>query len=924
MEGENNNGSMSMSDQIVNTAADVSKIAMNTTKIAAKAASGNVAGAAATALTNSKILKSLLCLLLAFTLLVTSCLHAVPNMIWEAAEQTRDVIRDFNADIEDTEEAIAGSSYYIFYGSSDGHEGLTGILTAIPRTAETLLGIAKAGWEFFTSGEISDESKQSMSESTKALVEQLYGGDSGNEKYVNEAKAGTIEGLDGSAGMGLAMANKKAATRLRIQGRIKDIRESIEDDFDKQVEVYGKDENFCNITETSMTDQIVNLILALYLVQTNGDLDSVTLAEYDNWLGKSKQTWMDAGTIFGNDKYEEVPKLSEGESYEDDELPWLGIVHHWGGEFLPQDIYEEYDRIAKEAVKAESMLDYHYTSSDRYQTRQKVMFGKYNMRSEHELENTGYKYPEYCTDEAYNESYAQVWYNADADKYYDRGVLDILVYPSSRIQHEFKERIVTCEDGSTETITQFYAYYEIKSLEVGSDDEWSDESEQILQDVIRLTSGSLYAFEDEEDETNEVDDVSAEGETVIGPRAVLKPRTDNVSRNGAKFSDTPRLRGWQMEWLKEASEIADKMFGTSGSIVGGGGGDMVTVATGELGTHETGNNNVKYTQWYPMVGAPWCAMFISWCADQCGYLASGLIPKTAHSATFWNYVLSDSSKGSLYTPADVRSGSATPCAGDILIVSPANNMEAPNNTTRADDSGSGTRHVALVTGYDSSSGNVATIDGNCSDQVMENAYNISSGGSGRKIWGFVRPAYPAGSAAGVEISGGIAHNVSGLDMDTDGSSDPADQDDPYYQSQTSIQTVDGMNYDASKVNYVVVARGSTSLLGCLATIKDVSSGKIINCIAADSGPRSNDWNEVSVCAARSLGYTVSGLSGVDTSQQFIITYYPDCKLMLYGNAHGSIQSQIDAQAQKYAASKGNTGNSGYTPNFSASSDGKID
>jgi len=152
----------------------------------------------------------------------------------------------------------------------------------------------------------------------------------------------------------------------------------------------------------------------------------------------------------------------------------------------------------------------------------------------------------------------------------------------------------------------------------------------------------------------------------------------------AKTSDMIRTVGWQKDYLEDLLEIINKSYGPSSvginnGISGGsgGGGDMVEVATGEIGQTESGSNNCKYTQWYGMVGAPWCAMFISWCADQCGYLDSGLIPRTAHSATFWNYVLNDPSKGSLYTPADVRSGAVTPQAGDILIISPTNNQEAP-------------------------------------------------------------------------------------------------------------------------------------------------------------------------------------------------------------------------------------------------------
>lgn len=908
-------------------AAQTAKDAAALAKMTAQAASGNAVGAAVTAAQNLSLLKRGLALLLAIVTLITCCLCAVPNMIWEAAEQSKELIQEAADDIEDTTELIGNSIYYVFYGTSDGHEGLSGILSALPRTVDTLLGIFHAGWSFFTTGEISDEVKESMSASTQVLVEQIYHGS--QDRYYKEAQAGTIEGSDGSAGMGLALANKKAATRLRLQGRISDIRDSIEKDFDAQVALYGKDENFCNITETNLTDQIVNLMLALYMVQTNGDLKTTTLAEYDNWLGKSKQTWMDSGP-FNRNKYKEVPALLSGDSYADNELCWLEPVYHWGGEFLPQDVYEEYEVLVNAALEAESRLDSHFTANDRYEIRQKVMHGKYAMRSSSELADVDYQYPEECTAAAYHTNFAQVWYNQDSGNYYDRGSLDVMVYPSPHIKYEYKTRIVTHEDGSIEIIEQFYAYYQIKALEIGGDGEWLAESETILKDIVRLTDGAIFlsgepaaGFSLVPSFLSRLSSFFVRTET-IAPRPVLALQSSALDGNQyAKWSDWERKRGWQEKYLKDLLQILEKLHHSSSVLFGSGGSgqQLVSVAMGEIGQGEpTGNNDSKYNVWFGMMKQPWCAMFVSWCAEQCGYLESGLFPRAAHSASFWNHVLDNPDKGSLYTPADVRSGAVTPVAGDILIISPVNNQEASSNTVHADDSASGTRHVCIVTGYDSSGGLIATIDGNSSDMVKENTYSIAPNSMDRNIWGFVRPAYPS---AGVEISGGIPHTVSGLDMDTDGSSDPADKDDPYYQAQTSLQTKDGHYIDASKVNYVVVAKGQgASLLGCLVTIKDLSSGTVINCVSADTGPRSNDWNEVSVCAARSLGYTVSGLCGVSTDKQFMITYYPDCRLTLYAEGHGEINTQINEQAAQYASSV-DGGSSHYKPNFDAGSGGSI-
>lgn len=47
--------------------------------------------------------------------------------------------------------------------------------------------------------------------------------------------------------------------------------------------------------------------------------------------------------------------------------------------------------------------------------------------------------------------------------------------------------------------------------------------------------------------------------------------------------------------------------------------EMARIARTQVGTVESpaGSNKVKYSDWYGMRG-PWCAMFVSWCADRAG------------------------------------------------------------------------------------------------------------------------------------------------------------------------------------------------------------------------------------------------------------------------------------------------------------------
>jgi len=56
--------------------------------------------------------------------------------------------------------------------------------------------------------------------------------------------------------------------------------------------------------------------------------------------------------------------------------------------------------------------------------------------------------------------------------------------------------------------------------------------------------------------------------------------------------------------------------------------EFVSIASGEVGYTEGTGNITKYGEWYGLDGNPWCAMFVSWCANQAGILNS-IVPKYA-------------------------------------------------------------------------------------------------------------------------------------------------------------------------------------------------------------------------------------------------------------------------------------------------------
>ena len=53
--------------------------------------------------------------------------------------------------------------------------------------------------------------------------------------------------------------------------------------------------------------------------------------------------------------------------------------------------------------------------------------------------------------------------------------------------------------------------------------------------------------------------------------------------------------------------------------------NLIDYAIGELG-----NNSEKYTEWYgegANASTPWCAIFVSWCANECDFIARGVMQK---------------------------------------------------------------------------------------------------------------------------------------------------------------------------------------------------------------------------------------------------------------------------------------------------------
>lgn len=128
-----------------------------------------------------------------------------------------------------------------------------------------------------------------------------------------------------------------------------------------------------------------------------------------------------------------------------------------------------------------------------------------------------------------------------------------------------------------------------------------------------------------------------------------------------------------------------------------GNGQMVSVALTQLGNQ----GGEKFWSWYGFSSREeWCACFVSWCADQCGLIESGAVPKFSLCQDGLEWF---QSKGKW------QAGGSTPTAGMIIFID-------WNQDGICD-------HVGIV--EKSENGRVYTVEGNSSDAVNQRNYDLN-------------------------------------------------------------------------------------------------------------------------------------------------------------------------------------------------------
>ncbi|GFI30700.1 hypothetical protein IMSAGC013_02093 [Lachnospiraceae bacterium] len=180
--------------------------------------------------------------------------------------------------------------------------------------------------------------------------------------------------------------------------------------------------------------------------------------------------------------------------------------------------------------------------------------------------------------------------------------------------------------------------------------------------------------------------------------------------NAVEFSAMQAQRlGWEKYGDTQYPAHVLRYYPYGRAFTSGGNQAIVEVALTQLG-NEGGQ---PYWSWYGFGGrVEWCACFASWCADQCGYLESGIIPKFSLCSDGVDWF-----KGR----GQWQDRNYEPQAGDLIFFDWGSDGSID--------------HVGIVEKCEN--GTVYTVEGNSGDACKQQSYSVGSG----SIYGYGCPNY---------------------------------------------------------------------------------------------------------------------------------------------------------------------------------------
>ena len=180
--------------------------------------------------------------------------------------------------------------------------------------------------------------------------------------------------------------------------------------------------------------------------------------------------------------------------------------------------------------------------------------------------------------------------------------------------------------------------------------------------------------------------------------------------NAIEFSNMMAKRyGWSDYGDKAYVSHVLCYYSVGRSFMKEGNATMVAVAQSQIGNV----GGAPYWSWWGLdYRVEWCAIFVSWCADQCGYLDAEVLPRMERVRPYVDWFIEHNQwQGRDYEP----------CPGDIIFLDWENDGLAD--------------HIGIVERVENRT--VYTIEGNADDCCIENSYIIGC----VPVYGFGVPQY---------------------------------------------------------------------------------------------------------------------------------------------------------------------------------------
>ena len=167
--------------------------------------------------------------------------------------------------------------------------------------------------------------------------------------------------------------------------------------------------------------------------------------------------------------------------------------------------------------------------------------------------------------------------------------------------------------------------------------------------------------------------------------------------NAIEFSDMMAAQyGWAGYGDKAYVSHVLRYYPVGRLFMGEGNAAMVAVAQSQIGNV----GGAPYWSWWGLdYRVEWCAIFVSWCADQCGYLDAGVLPKMEGVRPYVDWFIERGQwQGRDYEPIP----------GDIIFFDWESDGLAD--------------HVGIVETVEN--GCVYTVEGNAGDKCVESSYRL--------------------------------------------------------------------------------------------------------------------------------------------------------------------------------------------------------